>query len=239
MNVRFIAVDRPGFGLSDFKEKRALVEWPDDVGELADTLELARFAVMGASGGGPYAAVCAARIPGRLSAAGLVCAVAPPDLPGATAGMVPLNRWLLRAAQTSPWLTRHVVGFGMAAFWVRRRKFIPRHIESRLPASDKRWLADRDLYQSLVAGSQEAFRRGVRGATWDGCLLARSWGFRLEDIQMPVDLWYGESDVIVPPAMGRLYARILPACRATFLPGEGHFSTLFGHVREILGRLKR
>src|SRR5262249_37258319 len=54
-NARLIAVDRPGFGRSDFKKRRTLVDWPGDVAKLADALGLDRFSIAGVSGGGPYA----------------------------------------------------------------------------------------------------------------------------------------------------------------------------------------
>jgi pimeloyl-ACP methyl ester carboxylesterase len=68
--VRLIALDRPGMGLSDFQSRRALVDWPDDVVQLADALGLERFAVLGISGGGPYAAACAWKLSDRLTHAG-------------------------------------------------------------------------------------------------------------------------------------------------------------------------
>jgi len=49
-DVRFIAIDRPGMGLSDFKPKRMILDWADDVIELADSMKIDRFAVEGISG---------------------------------------------------------------------------------------------------------------------------------------------------------------------------------------------
>ena len=46
LNARIIAVDRPGTGLSDFKRGREILDWPDDVIELADVLQVDRFAVL-------------------------------------------------------------------------------------------------------------------------------------------------------------------------------------------------
>src|SRR6266536_1812907 len=67
-----IAVDRPGMGGSDFQRGRRLLDWADDVVALADALQLERFAVLGVSGGGPYALACAHAIPQRVSAAATV-----------------------------------------------------------------------------------------------------------------------------------------------------------------------
>ncbi len=79
LGVRVVALDRPGKGLSDFAADRRLLDWPADVVEAADALELERFAVVGQSGGGPYAACCAYSIPERLTGVGIVSGLAPFD----------------------------------------------------------------------------------------------------------------------------------------------------------------
>jgi pimeloyl-ACP methyl ester carboxylesterase len=86
-NARIIAVDRPGMGLSALMRGRQILDWPDDVTELADALQIDRFAVLGISGGGSYAAACAFRITGRLIATGLVCGMGPSDAPGMKDGV--------------------------------------------------------------------------------------------------------------------------------------------------------
>jgi pimeloyl-ACP methyl ester carboxylesterase len=72
LNIRVIAPDRPGLGLSDFQPGPRIGDWPADVIALADDLGVARFAVLGYSGGGPYAASCALKIPERLTRVGIV-----------------------------------------------------------------------------------------------------------------------------------------------------------------------
>jgi pimeloyl-ACP methyl ester carboxylesterase len=81
-NARIIAADRPGYGLSGFERGRRMLDWPVDVSALVDALQFDRFAVLGISGGGPYAAACAFKIPGRLAAAGVVSGMGPPAAPG-------------------------------------------------------------------------------------------------------------------------------------------------------------
>jgi pimeloyl-ACP methyl ester carboxylesterase len=87
LGARVIALDRPGYGLSDPQLGREIGHWPEDVGQLADHLGLERFAVLGTSGGGPYAMACAARLAERLTHVGLICSLSPLDRPGALTGM--------------------------------------------------------------------------------------------------------------------------------------------------------
>lgn len=72
LDVRVIVPDRPGMGRSDFQPGRRIVDWPNDVLELASALELETFAVLGSSGGAPYATACAVRIPDRVRVMGLL-----------------------------------------------------------------------------------------------------------------------------------------------------------------------
>ncbi len=81
LNIRVIAPDRPGYGLSDYQPDRRLIDWPNDVIELANTLQIDRFAVLGISGGGPYAIACANGISERLIRVGIVCGMGPADAP--------------------------------------------------------------------------------------------------------------------------------------------------------------
>src|SRR5690242_10978716 len=73
--LRLICPDRPGYGLSTFQPGRRLTDWPADVAYLADHLDIDRFAVLGTSGGGPHAAVCAALLGNRVTAAAIVSGV--------------------------------------------------------------------------------------------------------------------------------------------------------------------
>jgi pimeloyl-ACP methyl ester carboxylesterase len=234
MAVRLIAPDRPGLGRSDFLPRRSIPDFSSDVMELAERLGLERFAALGVSGGGPYAAACAARIPQRLSAALLVCSVGPSDAPDATKGMVAVNRWLLNLARHFPRVAQCVAGACLWAIWRKGDQAIPRQIEARLPPADRQALSSADLRRTLTASSVEALRGGVCAAAADGLLYGKPWGFQFQEIRIPTFLWHGEMDVVVPSTMGHYLANHIPGCQARFYPNDGHFSLPFTRVREIL-----
>jgi pimeloyl-ACP methyl ester carboxylesterase len=112
LGVRLIMADRPGFGLSDPKPGRTLLDWPDDVVALADALGIDRFGAVGVSGGGPYTAACAYRIPHRLTAAAIVGGSGPVDMPGTLAGSARERHIGYVVARHAPWLLRLVIAAG-------------------------------------------------------------------------------------------------------------------------------
>jgi pimeloyl-ACP methyl ester carboxylesterase len=233
--ARIIAIDRPGFGRSDFKPGRTLLDWPNDVVQLADALDIQQFAVMGYSGGGPYAAVCALCIPDRLTAAGLVSSIAPLDNPQITRGMqgmghlfFSLDRHFPPLAKLGCWL--------MCTTWRHNPDLYFRSQINGLRNSQEAqtWLPK--MKAMLTADFIEAVRAGTQGITWDLELLARPWDFHLHVITADVFLWHGESDTQAPLVMGKRLASAIPHCRATFFPKEGHWA-IYSHWQEILTAL--
>lgn len=236
LQIRLIAPDRPGFGLSSFQPGRQLLDWPADVLELAGALDLDRFAVLGVSGGGPFAAACALKIPDRLHAAGIVSGVGPVDAPGALEQMRPLNRRLAKIGQKAPWLFRLVAWPEVRALKRDPEGYFARAMAD-MPELDRITLARVEIRSCLQRAGQEAFQAGLRGAALENALTARPWGFRLEDIAMEVHLWHGELDRNAPAAMGRFVANAIPNCRAIFFEDEGHASLLANHQETILSAL--
>lgn len=240
LKARCAAIDRPGIGLSDFKPRWRILDWPDDVTELADALEIDRFAVLGVSGGGPHAAACAFKIPQRLTKVAIISGVSPYDVPGVTDGMNRSDRLGSSLARRAPWLFTWLlrVSYGMMARSARRNPdgFIS-GIRKELPESDKAVLDQPEVRHWLVDSFLEAVRSGTQGAARDYSLLTCKWGFRPQDISIEVYLWHGEVDNMAPPAMGRYMANNIPNCQARFLPNEGHISLLVNHAEEIMSKL--
>ena len=236
--IRFIAVDRPGYGLSDPKRRRALLDWADDVIDLADFLGIQRFSVIGVSGGGPYATACAFKIPHRLIKVVLVCGLGPVVSARRKSRATGLNVHGLRLAGRFPLLAR--VSFAAVALMYRRRPdLMLALISRRLAACDRQALQIPQLQQLLCGSFREAFRGSLLGPARDLVLYGRDWGFPLHEIQVPTRLWHGERDAVVPPAMGYMLADEIPTCRAMFYREDGHFSIITNRLGEILEELSR
>src|ERR1700754_772220 len=183
--VRLIAPDRPGCGASTWQPRRTFAGWANDVAELADHLGVQRFAVLGISGGGPHAAVCARLLSDRVSAAALVSGVGSLAQPGSEAGMMLANRVFARLARNAPAVNDVIFGL---IFLVGRRfpeRVLPMLVNS-MPAVDTAVLSRPEVRSSFVRMLTNASRTAGRAAARDFRLFARDWGFRIEDITVPV-----------------------------------------------------
>jgi pimeloyl-ACP methyl ester carboxylesterase len=239
--ARIVAPDRPGIGISDFRPGRALGDWPADIVELAEALGISRFAVMSESGGSPYAAVCAFRIPERLTAAAIVAGLSPLEAPGVLQGMSAQNRSALLLCQKVPYGLLRLL-YWPTALTLRRspEKLLPQLSQSAklMPEADRAIYADLAFQKTVLAAFRAAFQQGARGPVWDTRLCTQPWGFQLRDIQIAVQLWHGEADQNAPVAMARYMQGALLKCQATYYPGEGHVSVMHQHGREILRALR-
>jgi pimeloyl-ACP methyl ester carboxylesterase len=234
--VRLIALERPGFGRSSFQPGRTIAGWADEVAEAADALGIHRFAVAGVSGGGPYAAACAAKLAPRLTGAAIISGLGPLDVRESARGLGPVMRGLA-------WLGRRLPFLVALAMWLTRllaSRFTDAFIRltsRNVPESDKALLRRPEVWSAIRDDLREAFRQGSRAAAHELSLYLRPWGFRLNQIAMEVQLWHGEADTNVPVVMGRYVARAIPRCRARLYPGEGHMLVL-DHFDEILAALQ-
>ena len=236
LGLRFIVPDRPGMGRSDYQPGRRIVDWPSDVLELAAALGLDTFAVLGSSGGAPYAAACGALLPNRIRVVGLLGGVAPVDGPGVLAAISPPLRLMVRLARFAPAVLRALFRLNLRVMRGGGKRGSDRMAAS-LPEPDRTLLLRPEIRDRFMACFRESCRQGPRGPVLDVALMARPWGFDLAAIKVPVLMWQGERDRNVPAAHGRYLAGAIPTCRARFYPDEAHLSLPLNHQREILSAL--
>jgi pimeloyl-ACP methyl ester carboxylesterase len=233
LGVRLITVDRPGYGLSTFQSNRQILDWPNDIAQLADQLGIDKFAVAGHSGGGPYAAACAFALTDRVTAAALICGAGPVDSSGALEHMDGLNRMGFRVGRHIPWLVWWLL---IWAFYrdgnQRPEKIMEREAATRPRADAELWKID-SIREVCYASVVEAFRNGTKGHAWEARLMTRPWNLPVEKIQAPVHIWHGTSDRTTPIQMARYLAGRIPNCHTHFCEGEAHL-LIFPHWQEIL-----
>lgn len=234
--VRLIAPDRPGYGLSTFQANRRLVDWPTDVVQLADHLGVDRFSVMGVSGGGPHAMVCAAALAERVTTAGIVSGAGPLSDPRIADGMPRSTKLITTLSRKRSRVFRAftVVQVELVRRWPARALDL---MVKQLPPCDADVLGRPDLRALFERDVAHASRTTGRAHSQDFELFASDWAFDLDTITVPVFIWHGEADRNVPLTHAQVMHAAIPNSVLHTFPGEGHF-LVADRLEEILLVLK-
>ena len=231
--VRLIGVDRPGVGLSTPHLYDRILDWACDFAVAADRLGVDDCAVIGLSGGGPYALACCAAMPDRVGAAAVLGGVAPtqgPDaLPGGVVGRTACLAPLLTTLRSPAALGLSNVVRAMRPVWSQVYDLYAR----TSPEGDRRVFAMQEIKEMLLDDIHAGSRPGLRAPVFDLILFWRPWGFSLRDVNVPIHFWHGDSDNIVPLAHGEHMAALVPGATVTVRPGESHLGG-FGAAEEVL-----
>lgn len=218
LGLRIVSPDRPGVGASGRHPLATTSEWVDDATALADHLGLDRFAVMGWSLGGQYALALGAALPARVTRVAAIAGCVPLDVPARFAELSTLDRTLAR-------LSRRATPLARAAF--ATMGFLARSAPRSLARSTVRGSTRAEAAAVLAASDwlQEATTEGLahpRGAVDEYRTFVAPWGFAPEDVAVPVDIWQGSADTLVPEAWAHELAARIPDAELHLLEGEGH-----------------
>jgi pimeloyl-ACP methyl ester carboxylesterase len=237
LGLRIVAPDRPGFGLSDFQPGRTLAAWPDDMRQLADSLGFDRFAVAGISGGGPYAAACAALLADRVAAAALVSPVGPLRAPEGPERLPPAQVVTFRLLpQLTP--AMQLAFFGGRLGFLHAPDAMYRAIMKRAGPADAPILSRPEIRKNVLEAVVEGLRPGARGVVQEMKIFASPWSIPFAAITAPAILWQGTADNNVPVSAALRLAQIIPNCELRRIEGAGHY-WIFDHVEEVLTALRQ
>ena len=231
-----VTYDRPGYGRSTRDRGRIVTDCVSVVEAIADELGLGRFAVMGGSGGGPHALAVGARLPDRVTRVLCNVGVAPYDADGLDwlAGMDPSNvrelEWALAGEETLARELDREADKALARIAEDPGALLA---DFQLSASDRAVLADEGVRRMLRASVVETFANGVWGWVDDDLELIRPWGFKVEELEVPVEIRYGVTDVLVPPAHGQWLAAHIAHAEVTIEEHAGHLSTPDQHLEKL------
>ncbi len=233
--VRLVGPTRPGYAGSTRRPGRDVAAVAADVAAVLDRLGVDRAAVMGASGGGPHALATAAGLPGRIVAAAALASVGPYDAPGldflAGMGQDNLDEFGV-ALDGEPALRRYLEAARPGLVGVDAEA-IARALDSLLPPVDRAAVTG-VLATDLADEFTASLAPGIEGWLDDDLAFTRPWGFELADLSVPVSVWQGGVDLMVPAAHGAWLADRIPGAAAHLLPLDGHLSIQVGRIDEII-----
>ncbi|HEY0390044.1 MAG TPA: alpha/beta hydrolase [Gaiellales bacterium] len=234
LGLRLLAHDRPGYGGSTRQPGRTIADVAADVAAIADEFGADRFGVWGASGGGPHALACAALLSDRVVGAAAIASPAPYGAEGLDyfAGMGELNVMEVDIIAEGPerhiaWLQEEADGMLSGSPQALREG-----LSTLLSPVDAAALTDElaaFLHDSFVC----AVANGVEGWHDESVADLGDWGFRVDAVGVPVQVWHGGEDRFVPGAHGRWLAAHIPGAELHFHPELGHISLIERCVPEV------
>lgn len=238
--LRTVMYARPGYGQSGPRPGRRVADTVADAARVLDHLGAEQFVTAGWSGGGPHALACAALLPGRCLAAASLAGVAPAQAAGLDwlAGMGPENVTEFgAAAQGEAALTAYLTPEADGLRQVTGEQ-VAGALGGLVSAAD-RDVITADFADYLAAMFRAAVSTGIAGWRDDDFAFASDWGFPVEQAgQVPVAVWQGTEDLMVPPSHGAWLAGHIPGARPHLLPGQGHLTLVRGYgtvLDDLLG----
>jgi pimeloyl-ACP methyl ester carboxylesterase len=241
--LHLVTYSRPGYGAST--PRPALDGWPvpiaadaEDTAALLDHLGMGEFVTLGWSGGGPRALACAATMPHRCRAAATLAGVAPPEEfgPDWSTGMGEENVRDFAAAREGRASYGPIAVEQAEALATVTAADIVASLGGLVDEVDAAALSDQ-IGETVAASFNHAVAQGPGGMVEDTLQVVRPWGFDLTAITVPVSVWQGAHDRMVPYAHGRWLADTIPGARAHLFDDEGHVS-LVTRLDEILADLR-
>lgn len=230
--LRIIAPDRPGVGHSTRRANYRVGDYPAMVGDFADAMKIDRFAVWGYSGGGPYAVACIAKLGKRIDAGAISAGMGEMGVYAEAKDFEKTDRQMLGLAVKHPAIARRIMG---AAAWMARKspKSAMKSFEKQLDESDRAVAATLGEPKEAMALFTQAFTNGPHGVIADYAALARPWECDLSMVTIPVTIFQGTADKMVPFRHAEQLTARLPKSTLKEWEGEGHLATV-KHVGEIL-----
>jgi pimeloyl-ACP methyl ester carboxylesterase len=239
LGVRIISADRPGIRDSNFQADRRLVDWPPLLSALADHLEIDRFRIFAISGGAPYAYASGWMMPERVEK--IAVASGAPHIAELKdrSGLLGLYNRMLALRESRPALLRtlfHVARpFASMKLPIRVRPLLLKVLQP----CDANVLRDSRSFEACFESARQAWRSSAAGVMADAEIYAEPWGFRLEEVRVPVQLWHGKKDRTFSFQLAEEIAARLPKCELHLVEGVGHYSLPIRHIHEILADLIR
>jgi pimeloyl-ACP methyl ester carboxylesterase len=236
--LRYVAFSRAGYGSSTRRPGRSVADVTDDVVTVLDHVGADAALTIGWSGGGPHALACAALLPDRIRAAATIAGVAPYPADGIDflEGMGEENLEEFAAALEGPEALIPFKERARATWSVVTAEDVAESFGDLVDDVDRGALTG-DFAEWMATVFREALRESYWGWFDDDMAFIRPWGFELDTIRVPVHVWQGRHDRMVPFSHGQWLASHIPTARPHLFDDEGHLSLAVTRFGDILDEL--
>lgn len=233
--LRLVCHSRPGYAGSDRLRGRDVAQVVEDVVTIADRLGVGRFATWGLSGGGPHALACAALVPDRVLAVASISGPAPWGAEGLDwlGGMGEANVSEFKIAISGD---EEGVLAGARQLAEELRGADPRELQASLASllsAEDAAIVSGPFGTYMAQFMAVALASGGAGSADDDLAFTRPWGFEVASIAVPVQVWQGSADLMVPAAHGRWLAGQIPGAEPHLEEQAGHLTVVATRIGEV------
>lgn len=232
--IRLIGYDRPGYGGSTRHAGYRIADTAADVRAIADALGIARLAVWGMSAGGPHALACAALLPDRVVAAGTLASAAPYGAPGldyfSGMGKANVDDIQLMLSDEKAALAR--LPEDRAGILAMTPENMQQSMQSLMSEAERRF-HNPEFSEWIVSAMHTGLAQSADGWWDDGMASLKPWGFAVQSIRVPLQVWHGRLDRFVPFGHGEWLAANIPTAEAHLTDEDGHGSVVQRYVPQL------
>jgi pimeloyl-ACP methyl ester carboxylesterase len=234
-----VTTSRAGYGKSSRLEGRDVASVVSDARAALDSLGRSDYVVVGWSGGGPHALACAALDAPRCLAAWSLAGVVPTTVDfDWTEGMGPENVEEFALAKKGGPEYEAVMAMAGETFGAATTDDVVALFGGLLSEPDRAVFEPEAARQAFVDSLHQGFEFGWRGFFDDDQAMMKEWGFDPASITVPVAVWFGDHDLMVPRTHGEWLLENLPTSNKHFFPGDGHVSLVVNHLDELSAAIK-
>lgn len=236
--LRLVVYARPGYSGSSRLRGRSVSDVAGDVSLIMDHLGADTFVTLGHSGGGPHALACAALLSDRCIAAATLGGVAPFDLfgPGWMSGMADENVEEFSVVLEGENVLRPYLENELSQYADVTADDVADSLRGLVSQVDRDALTG-DLADMMARSLRRAARDGIDGWVDDDLAFVRPWGFDLGSLRVPVTVWQGRQDRMVPFSHGEWLVSAIPTATPRLLEEEGHISLMTRLLEGIVADL--
>ena len=230
-NIRLIAVDRPGMGLSTLHKERSYTSFANDAAALLQHIGIQNCSLFCWSGGGPYALTMAHLFPHLVTKVCVVAGISSSFGNKEVFAQMGWNKVYFNTARYTPLLLQGT----LEAVKHTNPSAPPSQSLYDLSNADYAMIQNPEHLNGLLQHTiKEALHTGNGGAVQDAQLYFQPFPYELEQINVPVHFWWGTEDNIVTYIHAKHMERQLPNVTPHYKPGEGHLSIYIHYFEEVL-----
>lgn len=233
--LRLISYARPGYGQSTRDRGRTVASAAKDTAELADLLEIEKFATWGISGGGPHVLACATLLPERVVAAAAISGIVPYTADG-------IDFIQSMGEMNIAEFTSALEGEDKILAFIRKEqedlqgagaRELAKSVETILSDVDRALVEQTEIGVQMAHCMLDAIHHGLYGWADDDLAFIQPWGFKPATIRVPLQIWHGQQDLMAPLAHGKWLAEHIPQAEAHLNPEDGHMTMYAYRIPEV------